>query len=78
VPLHKWLLAARIMATENPRAITVDLLGSTLSVSYRTAWRMTQRLRAAVAATTGRSAQDAEASPPPSPSGNGGSTDAGV
>ncbi len=45
VPLHKWLLAARFLATENPRAITVELLASTIGVSYRTGWRLMQRLR---------------------------------
>lgn len=47
VPLHKWLLAAHILAAESPRAVTVELLGDRLAISYRTAWRMRKRLRAA-------------------------------
>jgi transposase-like protein len=85
VPLHKWLLAAQVMATENPRAVTAERLGSVLSVSYRTAWRMTRRLRAAVDAVNA-SADHGEtepgpgerASPSPSASGRGETPDAGV
>ena len=45
VPLNKWLLAEHILSSENPRAITIELLGARIGVSYRTAWRMMQQLR---------------------------------
>jgi len=48
VPLHKWLLASYVLSTANDRAVTVDQLRATIDVSYRTAWRMLQRLREAV------------------------------
>jgi transposase-like protein len=49
VPLHKWLLAAHILSTGNPKAVTAERLGAALAVSYRTAWRLIRRLRAAQA-----------------------------
>ena len=48
VPLHKWLSASYVLSTANDRAVTVDQLRATIDVSYRTAWRMLQRLREAV------------------------------
>src|SRR5271156_5458504 len=54
VPLNKWLLASFLMASSK-KGISAHQIGRSLGVTYKTAWFMCHRLRAAMA----------EAAPPP-------------
>ncbi|MCL4768632.1 MAG: IS1595 family transposase [Hyphomicrobiaceae bacterium] len=47
VPLHKWLLAT-FLVTSSKKGISSHQIHRTLGVSYKTAWFMTQRIRAAM------------------------------
>lgn len=47
VPLHKWLLATRLLTGRTRRDMTIDTLRFMLGVSYRTAWSMARRIREA-------------------------------
>ena len=48
VPLHKWLLAFRLMASSK-KGISAHQLHRTLAVTYKTAWFMAHRIREAMA-----------------------------
>lgn len=48
VPLHKWLLAFRLMASSK-KGISAHQLHRTLGVTYKTAWFMAHRIREAMA-----------------------------
>ncbi len=47
VPLHKWLLAFRLMASSK-KGISAHQLHRTLAVTYKTAWFMAHRIREAM------------------------------
>jgi hypothetical protein len=47
VPLHKWLLAFRLMAS-NKKGMSAHQLHRTLGVTYKTAWFMAHRIREAM------------------------------
>lgn len=46
IPLHKWLQAVHLLFSAR-KPVSVKLIGRTLDVTYKTAWIMVQRLRAA-------------------------------
>lgn len=48
VPLHKWLLAFRLMASSK-KGMSAHQLHRTLGVTYKTAWFMAHRIREAMA-----------------------------
>ncbi len=48
VPLHKWLLAFRLLASSK-KGFSSHQLARTLNVSYKTAWFMSHRVREAMA-----------------------------
>lgn len=48
IPLHKWLLASRLMASSE-KGISAHRLGRTLNITYRSAWFLAQRIREAMA-----------------------------
>lgn len=48
VPLHKWLLAFRLMASSK-KGMSAHQLHRTLGVTYKTAWFMAMRIREAMA-----------------------------
>lgn len=48
VPLHKWLLAFRLMASSK-KGMSAHQLHRTLGVTYKTAWFMSHRIREAMA-----------------------------
>ncbi len=52
VPLHKWLLAFRLVASSK-KGMSAHQLGRTLDVSYKTAWFIGHRIREAMAPKTG-------------------------
>ncbi|MGQ0742062.1 MAG: IS1595 family transposase, partial [Alphaproteobacteria bacterium] len=52
VPLHKWLLAFRLMASSK-KGISAHQLHRTLDVTYKTAWFMAHRVREAMAPLKG-------------------------
>lgn len=47
IPLHKWILAAHLMASSK-KGISAHQLHRTLGVTYKTAWFMEHRLREAM------------------------------
>lgn len=51
VPLHKWLLAFRLMASSK-KGFSAHQLHRTLGVTYKTAWFMSHRIREAMAPGT--------------------------
>ncbi|MEQ1931655.1 MAG: IS1595 family transposase [Parvularculaceae bacterium] len=53
VPLHKWLLAFRLMASSK-KGISAHQLHRTLNVTYKTAWFMAHRIREAMAPAKGK------------------------
>lgn len=53
VPLHKWLLAFRLMASSK-KGMSAHQIGRTLDVTYKTAWFMCHRIREAMAPGTGK------------------------
>jgi transposase-like protein len=53
VPLHKWLLAFRLMASSK-KGFSAHQLGRTLNVSYKTAWFMGHRIREAMGPAKGK------------------------
>lgn len=55
VPLHKWLLAFRLMASSK-KGFSAHQLHRTLDVTYKTAWFMSHRIREAMAPAKGTSA----------------------
>jgi hypothetical protein len=61
IPLHKWLLAFRLMASSK-KGISAHQLGRTLGITYKSAWFMAHRVR------------EAMADPAPSPMGGEGKT----
>jgi hypothetical protein len=54
IPLHKWLLAFRLMASSK-KGISAHQLHRTLNITYKSAWFLCHRIRAAMddAATSG-------------------------
>ena len=48
LPLHKWLLAFRLMASSK-KGFSAHQLGRTLNVTYKTAWFVAHRIREAMA-----------------------------
>ena len=46
IPLHKWLQAVHLLFSAR-KPVSVKLIERTLDVTYKTAWIMVQRLRAA-------------------------------
>ncbi|MEQ1930180.1 MAG: IS1595 family transposase [Parvularculaceae bacterium] len=52
VPLHKWLLAFRLMASSK-KGISAHQLHRTLDVTYKTAWFMAHRIRESMAPAKG-------------------------
>lgn len=54
VPLHKWLLAFRLLASSK-KGMSAHQLGRTLDVSYKTAWFIGHRIREAMAPAFGKS-----------------------
>jgi transposase-like protein len=46
IPLHKWLQAIHLLFSAN-KPVSAKLIERTLDVTYKTAWIMVQRLRAA-------------------------------
>lgn len=59
LPLRKWFLAI-YAATHDKRGISALALSKELSVTYRTAWYMLQRIRKAMAAEGGKEVLDFE------------------
>jgi transposase-like protein len=59
LPLRKWFLAI-YLATHDKRGISALALSKELSVTYRTAWYMLQRIRRAMAAEGGTDVLDVE------------------
>src|SRR5437868_2367839 len=53
VPLHKWLLAFRLMASSK-KGMSAHQIGRTLDVTYKTAWFMCHRIREAMAPGAGK------------------------
>jgi transposase-like protein len=53
VPLHKWLLAFRLMASSK-KGFSAHQLHRTLGVTYKTAWFMAHRIREAMAPAKGK------------------------
>jgi transposase-like protein len=53
VPLHKWLLAFRLMASSK-KGISAHQLHRTLGVTYKTAWFMAHRIREAMGPAKGK------------------------
>ena len=47
LPLWKWFLAAYLM-TGSPEGVTANQLARSLDISYKTAWHLTHRIRAAM------------------------------
>lgn len=67
IPLHKWLQAVHLLSSAK-RPVSVKLIERTLDVTYKTAWMMVQRLRAAEqkgGATDPGQAPDADRAPNP-------------
>ena len=48
IPLHKWLLAFRLM-TSSKKGVSAHQLHRTLGITYKSAWFLTHRIREAVA-----------------------------
>src|SRR5215831_20591600 len=48
IPLHKWLLAFRLM-TSSKKGVSAHQLHRTLGITYKSAWFMAHRIRAAMA-----------------------------
>jgi hypothetical protein len=59
MPLRKWFLAI-YLATHDKRGISALALSRELSVTYRTAWYMLQRIRMAMAGEGGKEVLDVE------------------
>jgi len=53
VPLHKWLLAFRLMASSK-KGMSAHQLHRTLDVTYKTAWFMAHRIREAMGPSKGK------------------------
>ncbi|HEY1710096.1 MAG TPA: IS1595 family transposase [Rhizomicrobium sp.] len=53
VPLHKWLLAFRLMASSK-KGMSAHQLHRTLGVTYKTAWFMAHRIREAMGPAKGK------------------------
>src|SRR5271154_25301 len=47
IPLHKWLLAARLMASSK-KGISAHHLHRTLNITYKSAWFLAHRIREAM------------------------------
>lgn len=47
-PLQKWFQAIRLLACEGPLGVSANYLSSVLKVTYKTAWSMLHRIRAAM------------------------------
>jgi transposase-like protein len=47
IPLHKWLLASRLMASSK-KGMSAHQLGRTLGVTYKSAWFLAHRIREAM------------------------------
>src|SRR5258708_5303772 len=50
IPLHKWLLAARLMASSK-KGISAHQLHRTLKITYKSAWFLAHRIREAMTDT---------------------------
>lgn len=69
IPLHKWLQAVHLLSSAK-RPVSVKLIERTLDVTYKTAWVMVQKLRAAEQkgrAADPMQAPDADRAPYPAP-----------
>lgn len=47
IPLHKWLLAFRMMAS-GKKGVSAHQLGRTLNITYKSAWFLAHRIREAM------------------------------
>jgi len=63
IPLNKWLYANHLLC-ENPKGMSARRLSHMLGVSYKTAWHMMQRIRAAMSSDLGG---DPAGEPSPTP-----------
>jgi transposase-like protein len=58
LPLWKWFLAAYLM-TGSPEGVTANQLARSLDISYKTAWHLTHRIRAAMGSGQARDTGEA-------------------